>query len=523
MNKSFAANLNSGSESESSTAAAISGGSQRPHLPQINSGSNYHKGSHLVAASGNLVLENEKILKLFPKCRPRSQNESMNQFYASIKDQHQPPTSSPTAQFAVGGPLLNTSSKPYSSSSTNATMKKIITDNQMMALGNANSMAFNSNSSSSSLCGGGGGGGGAKMHPMANKMEKTSTTNPFLTHHSATSESQQREDQAHAMEGGGGGGRRLTHSQSDFGLSYADQHQQQMSGSLGATSGPSLPLSTSSSSLSTEMMSKNFQRHMKNPLNSYQSNPFIGVGNKIDEYEEELNIIVQDQQTAPPEYYFDRRTVRPVDHMQHPHKPPGHSYGPVRSTPMGNILHSPTVERQDYNHRMMGCPQDRDHHQQQQQEQQHYLNVGCSPVNSNNGTVAYNEVADERMQKSGPDTSVSSLDGFNRNKHDPEKPQESNKSSTNFTSNTKKRNKSVAVVSEGEVVIFDDVEDSWYNLKTKPESIGEGHVYKQNFIADPESVSPERCAMEEQERTAPTTTATERGGASVAGMVIGKF
>lgn len=509
MNNSFAANLNSGSESESSTAAAISGGSQRPHLPQINNGSHYHKGSHLVAASGNLVLENEKILKLFPKCRPRSQNESMNQFYASIKDQHQPPTSTSTAQLSVGGPLLNTNSKPYSSS--NATMKKIITENQMMALVNANPMAFNSNPSSSSLCGGGGG-GGAKMHPMANKMEKTSTTNPFLT--------QQREDQTHGMEGGGGGGRRLTHSQSDFGMSHADQ---QMSGSVGATSGPSLPLSTSSSSLSTEMMSKNFQRHMKNPLNSYQSNPFIGVGNKIDEYEEELNIIVQDQQTAPPEYYFDRRTVRPVDQMQQTHKPPGHSYGPVRSTPVGNILHSPTVDRQDYNQRMTGCPRDRDHHQQQQQqEQQHYLNVGCSPVHSNNGTVAYSGVADERMQNSGPDTSISSLDGFNRNKFEPEKPQESVKSSTNFTTNTKKRNKSVAVVSEGEVVIFDDVEDSWYNLKAKPESIGEGHVYKQNFIADPESVSPERFALEEQERTAPTT-GTERGGASVAGMVIGKF
>lgn len=94
----------------------------------------------------------------------------------------------------------------------------------------------------------------------------------------------------------------------------------------------------------------------------------------------------------------------------------------------------------------------------------------------------------------------------------------------------------MAVVSEGEVVIFDDIEGSWYNLKTKPESIGEGHVYKQNFIADPDSVSPERNSLgdtgddtnlEQQTTTAGSSPGSAARGAangsSVAGMVIGKL
>lgn len=79
----------------------------------------------------------------------------------------------------------------------------------------------------------------------------------------------------------------------------------------------------------------------------------------------------------------------------------------------------------------------------------------------------------------------------------------------------KRRNKSVAVVSDGEVVIF---EDSWYNLKAKPE-LCDGNVYKQNFIADPDSNSPEHSVLEEPPHNG---SASASESSLVAGMVMGK-
>lgn len=507
--------------------------------------------SALVAASDSLVLENEQILKLFPKCRPRSQNETMNQFYASIKEQHQPPMSA--ASGAGGGVLSNASAASkttsYSggsgSNNKNSAMKKLITDPSMMVLGSgsgaavaANSMPFGGISSS------------ADYKTYANKKERAMTTNPFLTNNNS-SESQQQRVEQHSSSSSRG---QLTHSQSDCGVCYVGGGGGAGVGLIGANNSSSpFPASasvssqlSSSSNCNTEMMSKNFQRHMKNsnpnPL-QYQSNPFIGAAHKLDEYEEEqLNIIVQDQQQAAPEYYFDRRTVRPqsavtpplVVHQSSHHKgytavPTNHSalHG-MRSTTVESLLHSPELkenrETTVYNNYT------RDHH---------YLNVGRSPVNSNAGDQLNEEEEHEEMMNQGlylekrsPEVQKSVRSNHHRGSPAPALHADSHRSSTQFAS--KKRNKSVAVVSEGEVVIFDDIEESWYNLKVKPESIGEGHVYRQNFIADPDPVSPDRNSLDAScggEDDQVTSTAAEvatvpargvGGGSSVAGMVIGK-
>lgn len=520
MSHSLTTNPNSSSsESSSAIGSSYSGPSQqKPFHPQLHPSnqstatlnkagiSSSKSCSALVAASGSLVLENEQILKLFPKCRPRSQNESMNQFYASIKEQHQPPTTSQAS-----------ASKLYSSTA----MKKIITDAQMMS-----NPGFNSNSSS------GGGAANSDYHNTMyapSKKDRTSTTNPFLTN---ASDSQKEEQH-------GGSGRKLSHSQSDCGVCYSGQT------SVGAN-GP-FPTSASSSATTTEMMSKNFQRHVRNPLNhnnkNYQSNPFIGAHHKLDEYEEELNIIVQDQQTTAPEYYFDRRTLRPQHHSSHKghSKPPSSSHPAMaqqRSAPVGHLLHSPEPKESRESHHFgqtrsdYGAVYARDSYNPQQQQQHHYLNVGRSPVNSATGHAQLNE-ADEEHRPQHLEYSQSDLSptqslhaapelALRATKPEPAHESTTNKSSSQFAS--KKRNKSVAVVSDGEVVIFDDIEESWYNLKTKPESIGEGHVYKQNFIADPDSISPERNSPDGDSPPEPTMTPTPVGanGSSVAGMVIGK-
>lgn len=555
-------NTQSVSSESSAAAAAVSfggGGSSighRSHHHRSQSKGVISPSSALVAASDSLVLENEQILKLFPKCRPRSQNETMNQFYASIKDQHQPPMS---AASGVGGVSSNaTASKTTSynsgtsgGSNNNSAMKKLITDPSMMMMGSsgdrgtaANSMPFSSNLSSADY----------KMYAaVANKKERATTTNPFLINNN-TSESQQREEQQHGSSSRG----KLTHSQSDCGVCYVGGGGGGV-GLIGANhssspfpSSASVSSQLSSSNCNTEMMSKNFQRHMKNsnsnPLH-YQSNPFIGAAHKLDEYEEEqLNIIVQDQQQAAPEYYFDRRTVRPaavtpplVVHQSSHHKgytavPTNHSalHG-MRSTPVGNLLHSP--ELKEHRETTVYNNYARDHH---------YLNVGRSPVNSNTGDQLNEEAEnDEEMtnmdqglylEKKSPSPSFPAAEPqrtvrSNHHRGSPAPPlnTESTRSSTQFAS--KKRNKSVAVVSDGEVVIFDDIEESWYNLKVKPESIGEGHVYRQNFIADPEPVSPDRNSVDaicgggggdEVTSTVAEVATVPARGSSVAGMVIGK-
>lgn len=238
----------------------------------------------------------------------------------------------------------------------------------------------------------------------------------------------------------------------------------------------------------------------------------------------------------------------------------------MRSTPVGNLLHSPELKdsRDSYYTNSLksdyaGYARDNYHHQPLPPPQQHhYLNVGRSPVNSVGGDnhqqqEQLNEADEEQPQylqnhcspssqsqshhvaAVAPELPLrstkqeSSSSSVEKTPHDP-----SMKSSSHFAS--KKRNRSVAVVSEGEVVIFDDIEGSWYNLKTKPESIGEGHVYKQNFIADPDSVSPERNSLgdtgddtnlEQQTTTAGSSPGSAARGAangsSVAGMVIGKL
>lgn len=475
----------SGTESSSGVAVGSSGSQQHPPIYSQNN------SSKLVTASGNLVLENEQILKLFPKCRPRSQNESMNQFYASIKEQYQPPQ--PTGSLAAP---LSASTKSYNSN----TIKNIISDPQIMSANsknlNSNSPASSSHAQSSEYI----------MYAPTNKKGKVSTTNPFLN-------DSQKEEHYHPTVG-------LTHSQSDCGVCFAGQ-QTTKSGPF-ATSASSSQLA---STISSEMMTNHFQRHMKDPL-SYQSNPFI-ASHKLDEYEEEqLNIIVQDEQTATPEYYFDRRTVWPATHVQQHQGYNQHA----RSTPVGNLLHSPELKEYSgssssskWDHK--GYPRDNHHyHKQQHEVQNHYLNVGRSPVNSLKGRdeLANNIDADELTTSKN-----------NKKQELQEKTNESTKSSSHLAS--KKRNKSVAVVSDGEVVIFDDVEDSWYNLKVKPESIGEGHVYKQNFIAEPESISPERNktagdSPHELMAAPPPPSATEAPAAgvgsnvsNVAGMMIGKL
>lgn len=504
----------SSSVSESSTAGTGEGGGggkgtglvQRHHnlhhLEHFNNSKNIgncpsnlthstSSSSFLVAASGNLVLENEKILKLFPKCRPRSHTESLNQFYASIKDQHQPqedPSAISSSSIASGKAV-------HASSSAT---KKILTDSKMTA----NSMNLNSNSSSTASAASGVSDFDYMMYAPANRKEKASATNPFLSHHSAIpiGEAHQAE-QSHAVD------RKLTHSQSDFGVCFSGQQQQQLH---------------ALSSSNTDMISKNFQRHMKNPLN-YQSNPFIGAAQKIDEFDEELNIIVQDQQTSAPEYYFDRRPVRPsnLDQGSLVANQRSQHTSTIRSTPVGNLMHSPDL--QSYN----SSSKKSDFLGYQRDHQKHYLNVGCSPVSTSNSVE--HQIQAERMREScSPNrTQTVASDERSEKRPDPDKSHDSTAGS-NATLSSKKRTKSVAVVSEDEVVIFDDIDiedsSSWYNLRGKSDAMGEGHVYKQNFIADPVYVSPEHCLSEAEANNQASPTPTERApnGSSVAGMVIGK-
>lgn len=359
--------------------------------------------SGLVAASGSLVLENEQILRLFPKCRPRGPIETMNQFYSNNREQ-QPQTQSVRNSSAIN--------------SGHPDVCKTYAPNMKI---NYNGNLSSPSSQASSAA--------AADHKFPQpKKERVTTTNPFLTSHS---DGLADESHGHMMNGA----RKLSHSQSDYGVC-----------SIGSNVSP-FPHSASSSQLAyapssaTEMMSRNFQRHLKNP--------FIGAGAlKLNEYEEEqFNIIVQDQQTTvpqqQPEYYFDRRTVRTGS-------------------------------------------------------QPHYLTVGHSPVNTVPEEDHPQLVAEQTNDCLGNHTSPRAMN----------KAQESGAGA--IQSSNKKRNKSVAVVSDGEVVIF----DSWYNAKGQAESVSEGNVYRQNYIADPDPISPE---------SVPSRVADEDNGSSVAGMVIGKL